>query len=216
MPPPVPLVSETPGHPPQTGAAPGVPGGSAVPAASGKPVETTGWQVTVYHTAVASLHADRAVAVTGCPTIDCQKGRDQRDLGSYPASFVQAVKDEGTGKVAEGRYLNWSYDTGYWLDTAPRDTAGRPLQPWVSAAADSGVLRSGSRFTILRCGTADVTAEVCARLKAPTWTVVDEFTPGLGGSRHVDVYVGEETGPGFTDSDLYATLEGATLSVVRA
>ena len=141
---------------------------------------------------------------------------NQQRLGSFPASFVKAVKDEGTGRTADGRYLNWSYDTGYWMDTAPRDTAGRPLRPWVSAAADASVLRSGSRFTIVRCGTAEVTADVCAKLKAPTWTVVDEFTPGLGGDKHVDVYIGEETGRDFTESDLYTTLESATLSAIRA
>ncbi|MFG2041468.1 hypothetical protein [Dactylosporangium sp. NPDC048998] len=101
------------------------------------------------------------------------------------------------------------------MDTAPRDSAGRPLRPWSSAAADGDVLGAGTRFTILRCGTAEVAAEVCAKLKAPTWTIVDEFTPGLGGKRHVDVYIGEETGPDFTDSDLYTTLVNATLSAIR-
>ncbi|MEV4511810.1 hypothetical protein AB0K00_22915 [Dactylosporangium sp. NPDC049525] len=208
-------VPETPGHPPQTGALPGI---SDVPtvSAGSSPAQSTGWEVTVYYTAVAALHSGAAQQVTGCPTIDCEKGRNQRDLGTFPASFVKAVKDEGTGRVADGRYLNWSYDTGYWMDTAPRDTAGRPLVPWVSAAADGDVLRAGARFSVLRCGTAEVTAAVCAKLKAPTWTIVDEFTPGMGGSKHVDVYVGEETGTDFTDSDLYTTLEGATLSVLRA
>jgi hypothetical protein len=204
--------SETPGHPPQTGALPGI---SDVPVAA-SPLTSTGWEVTVYYTAVAALHSGATQQVTGCPTIDCEKGRNQRDLGTFPASFVKAVKDEGTGRVTDGRYLNWSYDTGYWMDTAPRDTAGRALVPWVSAAADSDVLRTGTRFSVLRCGTASVTAAVCAKLKAPTWTIVDEFTPGMGGSKHVDVYVGEETGADFTDSDLYTTLEGATLSVLRA
>ena len=207
-------VPETPGHPPQTGALPGI---SDVPtvAAGRSPTQSTGWEVTVYYTAVAALHGGASQRVTGCPTIDCRQGRDQRDLGTFPASFVKAVKDEGTGRTTDGRYLNWSYDTGYWMDTAPRDTAGRPLVPWVSAAADGDVLRTGARFSVLRCGTAEVTAAVCAKLKAPTWTIVDEFTPGLGGSKHVDVYVGEETGTGFTDSDLYTTLEDATLSVLR-
>jgi hypothetical protein len=210
------LAGETPGHPPETGAYPGEVSQPPVPGVSGSPVPLPGWEVTVYYTAVETLHTDGKAAVTGCPTIDCAKGRDQRPLGSFPASFVQAVKDEGTGRTADGRYLNWSYDTGYWMDTAPRDTAGRPLRPWRSAAADGDALRAGTRFTIVRCGTAEVTAEVCARLKAPTWTIVDEFTPGLGGGRHVDVYIGEETGPGFTGSDLYTTLENATLSAVRA
>ncbi|GAA3247292.1 hypothetical protein ACFO1B_50725 [Dactylosporangium siamense] len=209
-------VSETPGHPPQTGALPGISDMPTLPPGA-SPVISTGWEVTVYYTAVAALHGGASQQVTGCPTIDCEKGRNQRDLGSFPASFVKAVKDEGTGRVADGRYLNWSYDTGYWMDTAPRDTAGRPLVPWVSAAADGDVLRAGARFSVLRCGSAaEVTAAVCARLKAPTWTIVDEFTPGMGGSKHVDVYVGEETGADFTDSDLYTTLQGATLSVLRA
>ncbi|WP_432837289.1 hypothetical protein [Dactylosporangium sp. CA-092794] len=214
-PPPAPgaASSESPGHPPQTGSYPGSP---SIAPASGAPVELSGWEATVYYTAVESLHTDAATTVTGCPTIDCEQHRHQQTLGSFPASFVKAVKDEGTGRTADGRYLNWSYDTGYWMDSAPRDTAGRPLQPWSSAAADTGALRAGTRFTILRCGTAEVTAEVCARLKAPTWTIVDEFTPGLGGSRHVDLYIGEETGPDFTDSDLYTTLENATLSAIRA
>jgi hypothetical protein len=212
--PPPDAVAETPGHPPQTGALPGI---SDVPtvAAGRSPVQSTGWEVTVYYTAVAALHGGASQQVTGCPTIDCARGRGQRDLGTFPASFVKAVKDEGTGKTTDGRYLNWSYDTGYWMDTAPRDTAGRPLVPWVSAAADGDVLGTGTRFSVLRCGTAEVTAAVCARLKAPTWTVVDEFTPGMGGSKHVDVYVGEETGTDFTGSDLYTTLDGATLSVLR-
>ncbi|GAA1566702.1 hypothetical protein GCM10009827_105470 [Dactylosporangium maewongense] len=215
---PVASVSETPGHPPQTGALPGISDMSAMPtlAAGASPVTSAGWEVTVYYTAVATLHGGASQRVTGCPTIDCRKGHDQRDLGTFPASFVKAVKDEGTGRTADGRYLNWSYDTGYWMDTAPRDTAGRPLVPWVSAGADGDVLRAGARFSVLRCGTAEVTADVCAKLKSPTWTIVDEFTPGMGGSKHVDVYIGEETGPDFTDSDLYTTLKGATLSVLRA
>ncbi|MEV6929883.1 hypothetical protein AB0M46_36105 [Dactylosporangium sp. NPDC051485] len=206
------VTGEPPGHPPATGAYPSLAGSLA----TGSPVELAGWEVTVYYTAVETLHTDKKTAVTGCPTIDCDKNRNQRPLGDFPASFVKAVKDEGTGRTADGRYLNWSYDTGYWMDTAPRDTAGRPLQPWSSAAADSGVLKAGSRFTIMRCGTAEVTARVCARLKAPTWTIVDEFTPGLGGGKHVDVYIGEETEPDFTGSDMYTTLEGATLSAIRA
>jgi len=43
--------------------------------------------------------------------------------------------------------------------------------------------------------------------------VRDEFTPGLGGPRHVDLYIGEETGPGFTGGPWYTTLQGATLTV---
>jgi hypothetical protein len=41
--------------------------------------------------------------------------------------------------------------------------------------------------------------------------VTDEFTPRLGGSKHIDAYIGPETGPGFTGSKWYITLTGATL-----
>ncbi|HEX6869887.1 MAG TPA: hypothetical protein VF163_02210, partial [Micromonosporaceae bacterium] len=90
------------------------------------------WQVTVYYTAVESYHTDAAVDVTGCLVLECANGN--QSLGRYPQSFVQAVKDEGTGRITSGpqagRYLNWSYDTGYWLDDAPRDSAGRELIPF--------------------------------------------------------------------------------------
>jgi len=54
---------------------------------------------------------------------------------------------------------------------------------------------------------------VCAKLSAAHWVFTDEFTPGLGGRKHLDVYIGEETGPGFTDSTWYTTLKGATVTV---
>ncbi len=175
-----------------------------------------GWEVTVYYTAVEEYHHGDPVSVTGCPVLACKNG--DSDLGEYPADFVRAVQDEGTGRTSEGKYLNWSYDTGYWLDTATRDSYGRPLEAFVSAAADPDVLARGTRFTIAGCGRTDdgsaPPAAVCARLKAANWLVTDEFTPGLGGSKHIDAYIGAETGPGFTDSDWYITLQNATLSTV--
>lgn len=171
-----------------------------------------GWEVTVYYTAVASFHGGATERVLGCLRLECSKGSD--DLGEYPKSFVTAVHDEGTGRIGDGRYLNWSVDVGYWLDTAPRDSGGGVLEPWRTAAADPDVLKAGKRFTITGCGDAeDVPAAVCDRMRAAQWTVRDEFTPGLGGEKHVDVYIGEETGPGFTESQWYTTLENATLHV---
>ena len=174
---------------------------------------STGWEITVYYTAVQEFHHGEPKRVTGCPRLDCAHGDD--DLGTYPADFVTAVQDEGTGRTAAGRYLNWSYDVGYWLDTVARDSHGNPLEPYVSAAADPDVLRRGSRFTIADCGRQDDGSpprrDTCDAFRAPGWRVDDEFTPGLGGRKHVDVYVGPETGPGFTGSDLYITLTGATL-----
>jgi len=184
----------------------------ASPAAPALPT-SAGWSVTVYYTAVQKFHHGDKVKVTGCPEPGCDD--DNADLGSYPQDFVRAVKAEGSGRIATGRYLNWSFDLGYWLDTATRDSTGQPLEPFVSAAADPGELRRGTRFTIAGCGTATAgaapSATVCAALRAAKWLVTDDFTPGLGGSREIGVYIGPETGPGFTGSDWYVTLRGATL-----
>ncbi|HYN96822.1 MAG TPA: hypothetical protein VES42_23520 [Pilimelia sp.] len=174
-----------------------------------------GWTVTVYYTPVARFHAGPTVPVTGCRSIDCAGGDDP--LGEHPETFVAAVREEGTGRTADGRYLNWSHDTGYWLDTAPRDASGRALRAWTSAAADRDVMAEGTRFTVVDCGKDNegfaIDAPVCARLRAARWTVTDEFTPGLGGPRHVDLYLGEQTGPNFTANPLYISLYGASLSV---
>ena len=73
----------------------------------------------------------------------------------------------------------------------------------------------GTAFTIAGCGRQEdgsaPPARVCAALRKAAWQVTDEFTPGLGGSKHLDAYIGEETGPDFTSSDWYLTLTGATL-----
>ncbi|AHH99032.1 hypothetical protein [Kutzneria albida] len=84
------------------------------------------------------------------------------------------------------------------------------LRPFRSAAADD--LPQGKRVRLTRCGRG-ATAAVCARLSAATWTITDAFTPGLGGPKHIDLYVGEETGPEFTEDPLYTTMTGATLRI---
>jgi hypothetical protein len=191
----------------------GVAGCTAVPADPSAP--GGGWTVTVYYTAVERFHSGATTAVTGCLKLACENGHDS--LGTYPASFVQAVQDEGTGRTNDGRYLNWSEDVGYWLDVAPRDSHGEALRPFESAAADADVLAAGARFTIAACGHDDdgstIENDVCQRLRESHWVITDEFTPGLGGSRHVDVYIGEETGPGFTDGPWYTTLNEASLRI---
>ncbi|WP_250038325.1 hypothetical protein [Paractinoplanes maris] len=166
----------------------------------------------MYYTAVEKFHDGEPTDVTGCRKLDCADGDD--DLGSYPEDFVQAVRDEGTGLTGSGRYLNWSYDIGFWLDSAPRSSDGRRLTPFVSAAADPEVLPHGTRFTIADCGRReDAPAKTCAALRRGAWLVTDEFTPGLGGNRHLDAYIGPETGRDFTDSDWYVTLKGARLTI---
>jgi hypothetical protein len=189
------------------------PGPSAAPSAATSAQTSSGWQITVYYTVVEGFHHGAPTRVTGCPRLNCTNGHDT--LGTYPADFVAEVKTEGTGVTSDGKYLNWSYDTGFWLDTAPRDSDGDPLQPYVSAAADPDVLRHATRFRFADCGRQDdgsaVPAAVCTAFRRAQWRIDDEFTPGLGGPKHIDLYIGPETGPGFTGSDVYVTLEDATL-----
>ncbi len=181
-----------------------------------------GWTLTVYYTAVERFHQGRSEQVRGCPHQECEHGTD--DLGTYPADFVRVVRDEGTGRITSGAhrggYLNWSYDTGFWLDTVPADTTGVRLEPFSTAAADATALPRGSVFTIVDCGAEDDGSRIdpasCDRLRRSTWTVRDEFTPGLGGARHIDLYIGEEDRAGFTDnSPLYLTAVGARIALVR-
>jgi hypothetical protein len=180
-----------------------------------RPDDSAAWTVTVYYTAVEAYHSGPPTPVVGCPTMDCAHGTT--DLGTYPVDFVAAVRAEGAGRTVTGRYLNWSYDVGFWLDHVPRDAYGQPLRPFESAAADPAVLAAGTRFSIVDCGhEADggpVPAVVCARLRQARWTVNDQLTPGFGGPHHVDVYIGEETGPAFTESPWYCTLSEAILRV---
>ncbi|MGH3427559.1 MAG: hypothetical protein ACRD3Q_03170 [Terriglobales bacterium] len=80
-----------------------------------------------------------------------------------------------------GEYLNWSYDVGYWLDDASRDTTGHPLVPFASAAADADVAGTGTSFRIDSCGTetdgSAIALGTCDRLRATRWRIVDGFSP---------------------------------------
>lgn len=166
-----------------------------------------GWQLTVYYTAVEAFHFAPLTNVTGCLTITCSHGN--ADLGSYPADFVQAVMDEGTGRITSsasghaGKYLNWTITDGgglYWLDTAPRDSTGGVLIPYQSAAADPAV-SYGSIFQIWDCGVDDtigvaIDTPTCAALMGRTWVVRDRFSIGSVG-KHLDLYIGEEDAPNF-------------------
>ncbi|MBW8483196.1 hypothetical protein K1Y72_12505 [Actinomadura sp. PM05-2] len=173
------------------------------------------WRVTTYFTAVESYYKGRPQAVRGCPKLHCTRGGTP--LGSYPADFLKVIQTEGSGRITagprKGRYLNWSHSVGWWLDTATRDSGARPLRPWGSAAADKDVLTRGRRFVVADCGRQEngrpVPAKVCAAFRRASWTVTDLFRPGYGGQHHADVYIGEETGPGFRR--YYTTLLGATL-----
>ncbi|PIE84827.1 MAG: hypothetical protein CSA07_00260 [Bacteroidia bacterium] len=196
--------------------------GGARPAAAEPGDSPARYAITVYYTAVETYHGGRRVEVRGCPS---REGAFCRELlGRYPRSFVRAVRAEGTGRITSGRhagsYLNWSHDTGYWLDTIPASSYGGRLVPFRTAAADAGVLQRGVQFRLLGplvqddgCPLSDTVAK---RLLAARWVVQDEFTPGLGGAHHLDLYIGEEDRPNFTrESPLYMSLRGVAIRVER-
>jgi hypothetical protein len=209
--------------PPASAPAPAVdpPPATEVPTpATGRPAplgRAAGWRITTYYTALESLYHGERKAVRGCARFHCSHGRTP--LGSYPKDFLKVVQTEGSGRLTEGpergRYLNWSHSVGFWLDDTTRDSRGRPLRAWASAAADRSVLARGRRFAIVDCGKDGngraIEDEVCTAFRKARWTVTDLFRPGYGGEDHADVYIGEEKGSRLAGSPFYTTLRGATL-----
>lgn len=214
-----PLAAGVPSPPVQATPAPSVAVREPLSPLSGiKPIGKPGhWRVTVYYTLVESFHHGLAKAVKGCAEFHCSHGT--APLGSYPKDFLDAVQIEGSGRITagpqRGRYLNWSHSVGWWLDETTRDSAGKPLRPFGTAAADRDVLARGHRFVITDCGKGDdgrkIDGKVCSRLRSAEWTVTDLFRPGYGGEHHADLYIGEETGPNFSKSPWYTELSAATL-----
>ncbi|WP_067796430.1 hypothetical protein [Actinomadura formosensis] len=193
------------------------PGSAELSEPSGPLGRAGGWRITTYYTALESLYGGRRKAVRGCTRFHCSHGKTP--LGSYPEDFLTVVQMEGSGRLTggphRGRYLNWSHSVGFWLDDTTRDSRGRPLEPWASAAADRSVLARGRRFTIVDCGKdgngRPIEGKVCAAFRKARWTVMDLFRPGYGGENHADVYIGEEKGSRLSESPFYTTLKGATL-----
>lgn len=170
------------------------------------------WRVTVYYTPVEKFHHGDVIEVRGHPDLTSEA---DVALGEFPSHFVSAVREEGGGRISTGphagQYLKWSWDTGFWLDTSTRDTAGDPLVPFETAAVDG--IERGTSLRLVDCGVDDAGSAAdpaaCAQLRESEWVVRDEFTPGLGGERHVDLYLGEESSPGFTESPLWVSWTGA-------
>jgi hypothetical protein len=174
--------------------------------------DLTGFRASVYYTPVESYHP-RSCTRTVVAWPDISTVGSKVTVGPYPCRFVNRVKEEGTGRITSGnyagRYLNFSWEglgprgdrQGFWLDTAPRDSYGNTLVPFVTAAADANVLPRGTPFKVIDCGRQDGAsppdAEVCAQFKAANWKIEDQFTTGFGGEKHIDLYIGEEDQPSF-------------------
>jgi hypothetical protein len=176
-------------------------------------VSTEVYTITVYYTAVESFHTDAKINVSGCLIRDCAFGTNL--IGSYPATFIKATKTEGTGRITSGanagKYLNWSSNVGYWLDTIPSDGYGTALVPFRTAAADDIALTRGTKFALVAPLIQDdgtpLDSTSANKLLSAQWLINDQFTPGLGGALHLDLYIGEEDRVNFTNqSPMYLTL----------
>ncbi len=174
--------------------------------------------ITVYYTAVESFHGGSPETVKGRLSPESTSSLDV--LGDYPSDFVAAVKSEGTGRITSGghagHYLNWSYDIGFWLDQVPANAYGGALQSFRTAAADPAVLPRGTRFKLaaplIQDNGAPLDDSIAARFLSAEWDVDDQFTPGYGGDNHLDLYIGEENQPDFTEtSPLYITLKNVAI-----
>jgi hypothetical protein len=170
------------------------------PTGAASPTPAAGvWTLTVYYTAVESFHTGPAQTVTGCrPGADeCSNGTDA--LGSYPADFLDAVRSQGAGRITAGKYagkyLIWDADSGYAVDTAALDQSDGPLRPFVSAGSGDPSIAAGTAFSVLDCGV-PADAGACTRLRAASW-VVTSATRRPTDAHTIELYVGEEDGPGF-------------------
>ncbi|GAC1391484.1 MAG: hypothetical protein NVSMB46_04150 [Candidatus Saccharimonadales bacterium] len=176
-----------------------------------------GWRLTTYYTVVESYHTGASKSLKGCLSRDCSNGYD--NLGTYPDDFIEKVKNEGAGRITSGqytgKYLNWSYDIGYWLDKVPANSNGDELIAYESAAADSAALARNTTFQILDCGPDEsaFSANVCHKIMHARWSITDQFTPGFGGPKHVDLYIGEENQIAFENSDNYLDIKNVELSI---
>ena len=178
------------------------------------PSASSGWRITVYYTAVMAFYSGSPQTVYGCSDLVCSKKNAY--LGIFPSDFVNVVKTEGTGKIANGSFLNWSIDVGYWMDSAPRDAQGNALVAYQSAAADPSITY-GKTFRVLSCGADTETktptdAAVCSTYQAPKWLVSDRFTAGAVG-KHVDLYIGEQDSVNFTAKAQIIDASNAALEI---
>jgi len=173
----------------------------------------------VYYTPVEAYHGGPLQPVSGFTTITGESG--SVPLGSYPESFVAAVRMQGSGRITSGayagKYLNGSFGGGFWISEFAPDAYGAPLQPFRTAAADENVLAPGTRFKLkgplLEDGGAAIDPSAAQRLLSVTWEVQDQFEAGYGGDLHIDLYIGEENHPDFlSDNPFYLALEDVTIA----
>jgi hypothetical protein len=175
------------------------------------------WALSTRYTAVESFHNRAPQAVNGCPpgADECSNG--STPLGSYPSDFLDAVRAQGAGRITSGtysgRYLTWDADSGYAIDTAVLDDSEKPMVAYVSAGGDPGLV--GTAFTVLDCGLDGghaPSATACSRIRSASWTV--RVAARQTGNAHLlELYIGEEDGPGFESGPRLLHTAGARTSL---
>jgi hypothetical protein len=185
--------------------------GTAQATSGGKPVPQPGtWEIEVYYTPVESFHHGAPQTIKGCgPTAPSSCSNGSTPLGTYPSDFLQAVQSNDDGRITSGPYtgkfLSWDDTDGWSIDDANLEDTGKPMQPWVTAAAPDGIA-FGTRFQVLSCGVdidkgSPANPSVCAELMNAHWVVGDN-TGSPAGTRDIELYVGEENAPNFENSGL--------------
>jgi hypothetical protein len=185
------------------------PPATAAPTLAPAPPTAAGWTLTAVYTAVESFHTGNPQPVTGCPpgADECTNGT--ADLGKHPGDFLEAVRSQGAGRLTSGKYagqyLTWDADSGYAVDAAVLDASEAPIRPFVTAGADPSIAL-GTAFQVLDCGVDRVSGHtvdsgMCARIRAASW-VVRAPARQAAGSRALELYIGEEDGPGFAAGPL--------------
>ena len=201
----------------EAGSGPEAEAGSGPEAEAALPRRVGNVTATVYYTPVESYYErERMVKVMAW--------RDVRTVGKkvpvrVPLLFARHLREEGTGKMRNGRYLNYSFEglgpngdqRGYWLDTCPRDSHGGCLKARQSMAASDGLnIPRGARVRLADCGRGAGRA-ACSHYRSGKWVVKDQFTTGIAGPRQVDLYYGVQDFRGFRSSGFWTTMRGATL-----
>ncbi|MFB8201800.1 hypothetical protein [Kitasatospora purpeofusca] len=129
---------------------------------------------------------------------------------TYPADFLDRVGLEGFGKTVHGDYLGWDFTQHCYFvtDRAPVGSHENPLVPWQSVAANQ--LSPGTRLRILDCGQG-LSPDTCARVKSANWHVDDLCSIGCDDAKHLDLYIGEQTGADIDDQDSYFVTTNAVV-----
>ncbi|MFG2623252.1 hypothetical protein ACGFXC_37165 [Streptomyces sp. NPDC048507] len=163
-----------------------------------------GYTLTVYFTPSEALYRGprRSIRDHACA------GQNLPD--TFPADYLDRVDLEGFGKTVRGDYLGRDFDRRCYFTTRtpPQGSHDNTLVPWQSVAANH--LPPGTSIHVTDCGPG-LSTDICARVKAAHWRVDDLCSIGCDDTKHLDLYIGEQTRADIEDEDFYFVTKGATI-----